>query len=569
MKNFAKITLVFALFAFIFMAKPAKAFYLEVPQVLKNLLLSLKSTKTFAQESTMMQPGTYQQPVYQTQPMPTDGTYQQQPMPTQPYPGQTYPQQPPYPDSGSGSYPTGGQTCKIDGVERPGPCEQYSNQGPMSDGGGQGQYMGQQGPNPEEQKKNEARQLQEMKRNTKQMERPIKEFERMIQNAEKKGAIISEEVKQNLAKMKAILDGAKNATTMEEMQNVEMSEMGDLMQSMEDFRRDVVEKQQRIEGMKRGMKGMEQGLKMFKNQVTRLAKSKVTVPADVLENIAKLEAIIAQVKTAKTSEEIDAIDFESMQDLMQNMDESRQKMEQLARWPQTLKDINRQLTQLQREQKRAKSIADRLVKKGLDVQDLYDSFVEAINKLKSVRDSAIEKMSAGDGEGAFDLIESDFFGQMEDVWQHHKVLMMMSNMGQFNAEFKREMAQAQLMINRLKRQKKDTSELEAILQQAKEKGQEIQAMIKSKDLDEETIKDAFEEMENIGQEFDSKMAELTGQEEVMPWEKGPQQFRRVEMNKDVQQFIPQKPAMEQVAPQAELEMSQPTVMPVPVSPSGF
>ena len=143
-------------------------------------------------------------------------------------------------------------------------------------------------------------------------------------------------------------------------------------------------------------------------------------------------------------------------------------------------------------------------------------------------------------------------------------------MGQFTAEFKREMAQAQLMINRLKRQKKDTSELESILQQAKDKGQEIQNMIKTKDFDEETIKDAFDEMENIGQEFDSKMAELTGQEEVMPWEKGPQQFRRLEMSPDVQKFIPQRPPDEQIpmetqAPQAELEVSQPA----PISPSAF
>ncbi len=542
-KNLAKITLVFALFAFIFMAKPAKAFYIEMPQVLKNLLVSLKSTQTFAQEQPIMV-----QPV-------VGSVY------TQPMPGQTYPQQPmPYPDSGS--YPTG-PTCKIDGVERPGSCEQYSNQGPMSGGGGQGQQgmmqgdQGQGGPNPEQQ----ARQLKDMKRGAMQSERMVKEFERMITNAEKKGAIVSEEVKQNLEKLKAIVSGAKNATTMEEMQNVDMAEMGDLMQSMDEFRRDVVEKQQRMEGMKRGMRGMEQGLKMFKSQVARLAKSKVAVPADVLENIAKLEAIIAQVKTAKTSEEIDAIDFESLQDLMQSMDESRQKLEQLTRWPQTLKDLNRQLTQLQRELKRAKSIADRLGKKGMDVQDIYSAFADAINKLKSVRDSAVEKMAGGDGEGAFDLIENEFFGQMEDVWQHFRVLNMMANMGQFTSEFKREMAQAQLMINRLKRQKRDTSELEAILQQAKEKGQEVLNLIKSKDLDEETIKDAFEEMENIGQEFDSKMQELTGQQEQMPWERGPQQFRRVEMG-EMQKFVPQKA---ETAPQimpAEMEVSQPAPMPM-------
>ena len=555
MKNLAKIMLVFAVFAFIFAAKPAKAFWIEPPQVIKNWLLSLKNNKTIAQEQPAMV-----QPVYQTQPMPTyDQNYQQQPqqMPNQPY---TQQQPMPYPDSGS--YPAG-NTCKIDGVERPGSCDQYNNQGQQSQGmqdnydqqgmqqGGQGQG----GPSPEQQ----ARQLKDMKRGALQSERMIKEFDRMIQKAEKGGATVPEEIKQKLEKLKAIVSGAKNATTMEAMQEVDMSEMGDIMQSMDEFRRDVVEKQQRMEGMKRGIRGMEQGLKMFKSQVTRLAKSKIVVPADVTENIAKLEAIIAQVKTAKTTEEIDAIDFESMQSLMQDMDESRQKLEQLARWPQTLKDVNRQLTQLQRELKRAKSIADRLVKKGMDVQDLYNSFADAINKLKSVRDSAVEKMSAGDGEGAFDLIENEFFGQMEDVWQHFRVLNMMANMGQFTAEFKREMAQAQLMINRLKRQKKDTSELEAILQQVKEKGQEIQNMIKTKDFDEETIKDAFEEMENVGQEFEAKVSELTGQEEQMPWEKGPQQFRRVEMSSDMQKFIPQKPQ--------ESQPQQPAENTSPVQPS--
>lgn len=560
MKHIAKIMLVFALFAFVFMAKPAKAFYLEVPQVLKNLLLSLKSAQTFAQEQT-----TIVQPVYTppaggtTQPYPTppSGDQHQQYQGTQQYPTQGTQ---PYPTSPTGDqynqYPQGTQQYPSGDQQYQG--QQYQG---MQGGSQQGQMQGQQGMSSGDQGRgmqgdqDSSRQLAEMKRNMKQMGRMVKQFEQMIASAEKKGTTVPEETKQNLAKLKSILDSVNNAKSFEDLQDVDMSAMGDLTQSLEDFRREVVEKQQRIDGMKRGMRGMEQGLKMFKSQVARLAKSKVTVPADVAENIAKLEAIIAQVKNAKTTEEIEAIDFESMQDLMQNMDESRQKLEHLSRWPQTLKDINRQLTQMQREVKRAKSIADRLVKKGLDVQDLYTAFADAVGKLQSVRDAAVEKMSAGNGEEAFDLIESEFFGQMEDVWQHLRVLMMMSNMGQFTSEFKREMAQAQQMINRLKRQKKDVSELESILQLAKAKGQEIQDMIKTKDFDEETIKSAFDEMENIGQEFDSKVAELTGQEEVMPWEKGPQQFRRVEMNKDVQQFIPQRPPSQ---PQAELEVSQPT-----------
>ncbi len=538
MKNFAKILVLSFLFVFAFTAaKPAKAFYLEVPPSVKNLLSVFKSRKTIAQESGTMTPPPSGDTTQQYPTSPTGDQYQQYqgtqtyPMPTQgmmPPPSGDMNQQ--YPMPPQGTMPPSGDQKMMQG-----------DQGMYGD-----QRQGMQGG------QDDARQLAEMKRNMKQMGRMVKQFEQMIASAEKKGTTVPEEVKQNLAKLKSILDAVQNAKSMEELQDVDMSAIQDLTQSLEDFRRNVIEGQQRLDGMKRGMKGMEQGLKMFKAQIARLAKQKITVPAEITDNIAKLEAIITTIKNAKTAEEMDAIDFESMQDLMQNMDQNRQQLEILARWPQTLKDIDRQLTQLQRELKRAKSIADRLAKKGIDVQDLYNSFADAVNKLKSVRDDAVAKMAAGNSEEAFSALEDDFFGQMEDVWQHSRVLNMMANMGQFTAEFKREMAQAQQMINRLKRQKKDTSELEAIFQQAKEKGQEIIDMIKSKDFDEETIKDAFDEMENIGQEFEAKLAELTGQEEVMPWEKGPQQFRDINLPQGFDKFVPQRHESEPQQPTASL-----------------
>ena len=409
-----------------------------------------------------------------------------------------------------------------------------------------GQYQGpgpgdtQWGPSPEEQQKNSERQLKDMKMGFKQLARSIKDFENMIKRTEKNGTVVPDGIKQKVLTIKDLITKANSATTMEEFQELNAQEAHDLFRELDEFRQEVVEKAERLAGMKRGMKGMEQGLKMFEKQVARLAKQKVAVPSDVTDNIAKLKALIQQIKNAKTAEEMDAIDFDSMQDLMQSMEESRQKLEHLARWPMALKDINRQLTQLQREVKRAKTIADRLGKKGMDVQDLYSAFADAVGKLKSVRDSAVEKMASGDAEGAFDLLENEFFGQMEDVWQHFKVLSMMSNMGQFTSEFKREMTKASADIKRLKKKGLNTSELEDLYARAKEKGQEIQDMIKSKDFDEDTIKEAFDEMENVGQEFDEKIAELTGAREDMPWETGPQQFKRIEMNKDVQKFMPQR-----------------------------
>ena len=63
---------------------------------------------------------------------------------------------------------------------------------------------------------------------------------------------------------------------------------------------------------------------------------------------------------------MDAIDFESMQDLMQGLDENRQQLETLARWySQTLKQIDRQQYSVCfRELKRSKSIVNSLAKKA-------------------------------------------------------------------------------------------------------------------------------------------------------------------------------------------------------------
>ena len=384
------------------------------------------------------------------------------------------------------------------------------------------------------------KQLDQMKRGISQMSRQVKQFEQMIASAEKKGTAIPEEIKQNLAKIKSIIESVQNAKSQEDLQAADTSELQELMQSLEEYRRNVMEAQQRLDGMKRGMKGMEQGLKMFKTQITRLTKQKITIPSEITDNIARLETIISTIKNAKTIEEMDAIDFDFMQDVMENLDDDRRQLEILARWPKSLKQINSELTKLNRELTKSKTIVSRLAKKDIDLQAEYTAFADAVNKLKSVRDEAVAKMAAGDSEEAFSLLEDDFFGQMDDVWQNQKIIMTMNNLGRFAAEFKQNMAKANSMVKNLKRKKVDTANLEAIISQANSKGQEILTLLKAKPIDEEALIEALDELENIKQEFESETSELTGQEDALPWEKGPQQFKQVSLPQGFDKYVPQK-----------------------------
>jgi septal ring factor EnvC (AmiA/AmiB activator) len=232
--------------------------------------------------------------------------------------------------------------------------------------------------------------------------------------------------------------------------------------------------------------------------------------------------------------------MEELQDLMQNIDENRNQLEMLSRWPQTIKQIDKQLSQFARDLKRNKTTVDKLLKKGIDLASVYADFEAAVNKLKAVRDDAAAKMSSGDSEGAFDALENDFFGQMDEIGQYQQTIQMMANMGGFNSSFKKIITQAQNTINKLKKQKNDTAELANILEQAKSQGNEVLALMKAKPLDAEAIMAGMEELQNLNMEFSDKVAELTGEEQAMPWDTGQQQFQQLSMPSVVQKMMPQQ-----------------------------
>ncbi len=520
MKIITKIISIFAIFSVLLIAKPAKAFYLEVPQNVNNLFTAIKSGRALAQEgSTITSPP----PTESSQPMPYPGTYQP------PYTMPSSDTMSPPPQTMNQPYPMPPQDGSLPPYQ-----PMQSQPGMMPPPGGQNMPNGT-GQNYQD----DGKQLEQMKRGMNQMSRQVKQFEKMIADAEKKGTAVPDEIKQNLAKLKTILESVQNAKSSEDLQSVDMGEMQELMHSLEDFRRNVMEAQQRMEGMKRGMRGMETGLKMFERQVVSLTKKGVIVPADIQEHIAKLKLVVEKVKVAKSFDEVQE-DMESMQDLMENFDQDRQRLEMLARWPQTLKQINSQLTRLTRELARSKIIVTRLATKDIDLQSEYTAFTEAVNKLKGIRDDAVAKMAAGNSDDAFSALEEDFFGQMDDVWEYHKVIMTMSNLGRFTSEFKQGMTQANSTIKNLKRKKIDTADLETIMAQANEKGQEILALLKVKPVDTDAVTDALAELENIKQEFEATIDELTGAEESLPWEQGPQQFKDINLPQGFEKYVPQK-----------------------------
>jgi ABC-type transporter Mla subunit MlaD len=512
---------------------------LEVPKPVMDLWKKIHTEKVKAQEANTLSSEPASQPT--TQPIsvsPTDI----QPMTTQPALIQptinpettkenffTPPPKPPMDNFSEQKFPEKtepGQPPKMDFNQPPKENNQFF--------GNQNQNNGQPGMMPNN--KDQERAMRDFKRGAKQMEDMVKRFEKQMAQAEKNGGMVSDDMKNKLAQAKQLLEKIKNSKNTDDMGDDTMEQLQEIMNDLQQNGQEVLEKIQRLAGIKKELRNMERGVSMFEKQIAKLTKQGVAIPTNINENVLQLKKLIDTVKNAKSWDEVESAGLENMWDLMQGLDESRGQLEMLARWPQTQKQIGRELSNFSRVLSRDKVLVDKLNKQGVDLSENYQKLADNIASLKSTRDQAVEKMKAGESQEAFDLLENDFFNKMDDLREEQRIFDTLSNLGRFNAEFKKEMALAKRNIDRLAKNGEDTTELKDLLAQTNEKGNELLAILKTKPVDIEAAADILEELGDIRQSFQNNIQELSG-EEQMPWEQGPKQFQDLKVSPGFNKFI--------------------------------
>ncbi len=456
------------------------------------------------------------------------------------------------------------KTCNVNGVEMQGPCENYnSTSGGQSfqpqpqnnvqnDEQRQKQDDQRQKQDEERQKKDQERWINDMKKGSKDMEKNLARLSNMFKKAEKDGTVIPQDIKDKLTKANEIIKSINAAQTAEEMQNIDMQDLNDIMRELEEARMVLIDQAQQLKDMKRGLKDMTKELAKFEKQVEKLKKQKITIPEELSETLGKIKSTVAAIQNAKTYEEAQAAGIEDMRDLWEALNENRQKLEMLSRWPQTLKEVDKQLKQIDKELARAKKTTEKAKKNGLDFSDVYAEFEDAVNKLKSAKGVALKKMAESDGEGAFEVIQDDFFDQMDDTWEHQRIISTLNNLGRFKSEFKKGLNELNALMKQLKRKKIDITEIEKLIVYATARGKEIETLLKAKPIDADKIIDLLYELEDLRQEFYDKADELTGDGEIMPWEKGTALFQTPALPDSVSKLIPQKTQpMENMEPQKQ------------------
>jgi len=386
--------------------------------------------------------------------------------------------------------------------------------------------------------KGAAQQLKGLQAGAKGMENGIKQFEALVKKAEKAGGGVSAEIKQKYSDLKEHIQKIKNAKSADEIEGIDTDSMQSDINEVMESAGQAIQNAQQLKGLKQGITGMEKGLKAFESQLARITKQKAAIPAEITAKVAGIKTKIAAVKAAKTWEAAEAAGVEELQDSMEGLNDYRDQLEILMRLPQVQKQLDQQMNNLNKDLKKSQAIVTKLAKSGVDLKEEYAAYAAAVNNLKTVRDNALTQVKSGNSEAimaALDDLEENFFGQLQDTWENSRIIQTMSNLGRFQSEFKKGIADAQKRIAQLKKKKVNTAELAAILKQSQEKGNVVLALIKAKPMDEDAVMDGIPEIEDLRTQFSDKADELSGV--AMPWESGPETIKELNIPKEVNTFI--------------------------------
>ncbi|MDO8592805.1 MAG: hypothetical protein Q7R92_03490 [bacterium] len=358
--------------------------------------------------------GDQNQPSQPQPPMPpTNSDKFQPPMPQQPQnqDGMNQMQfykQPMQPSSGDQG---ASQTCRINGVEVPGSCEKYNNQGPSGQDGQMGQGR-QQGPSEEDQKKMDERRFKDMKRGISQFSRGVamtkKAMLRVKASVAKCGVGLPEELTSALNQADDLVTKINAAKTADELDEVmgDVQDVGSVIQDWGPRMGDLSRLCQMLKEADRQSKSLDRGVKQIESRAK--ANKKVDLSEQVAEykNVVNgLKDALAQAKSLAKTDPDSAMEKleEDFWNNMDNLKNAQMQIDVVLNISQGMKNINSEL-------KKYASQIKLLAKKKIDIAELQD----LVNNLKAKFDEiqTMLKEKAGADELA-DKIDEAFNTRQE------------------------------------------------------------------------------------------------------------------------------------------------------------
>lgn len=380
-------------------------------------------------------------------------------------------------------------------------------------------------PNPAEEKKN----LNTFQNGATQMNGMLNNFQKEMQKVQKNNNL-PQQMQYQMKEAKGLIEKIKSADSTSDISDDTVDQLQNLMGDLKQTGDQTIADTQRLSGIKKEMGNTQKNIISFQKQLDKLSKQGITAPSEVTEKLTQIKTVLDAVKGAQSMEDIQNSGLEDMGDLMGDLNESRQQLEMLSRWPQTSKQLDKELKNFDRSISKDKKIVEKLSKQGVDLSDTFQKISDAYNQLKSVREQAAEKIKSGDAQSAYDLLEDDFFDKTDDIREQQNVFETLSNLGRFNSDFKRETTNAKKMIAKLSKQGQDVSDLNNQLSEINQKGTELANTLKEKPIDIESVSSQLEDLSDLRQEFQNSIQELMPDDSPKPWEQGKDQFQNLKLS---------------------------------------
>ncbi|MBI4457929.1 hypothetical protein HY633_03125 [Candidatus Uhrbacteria bacterium] len=414
----------------------------------------------------------------------------------------------------------------------------------------------QMGPSPEQMAKINEAKLKGMKSGLKGMQAGYAKIKAQYDKIEKAGTLIPQADKDGLAEARGLIDTVKNATTAAEIEDIDTDHFSDLLEKLSADIGDLRQQAEMLKGLKQAAKGMKTGIKMFDTQIAKLTKQNIAVPADIADILGQVKALIAGIEGNKSWDDLQALGIENVDELFDKLDDGRERIVMLGRWPQAIKQVDKQLAAMDKTAVRLKALADKLKGGEIDVAERQAQYAAGVADLRKARNDADALVKAGGGTEAFDLLETGFFDKLDGIIENQRVIETMANMGRFVSEYRKASLSIQQQLAALAKKKVDTTELKSLFAQFKAKGDSIAALLKVKPIDTDAVLAAVNEFEDLRLAALDKIDAARGGA-VMPWDTGAVTVKEIKIPKAMDTFIESNKEKELKTEQAKPPVAPP------------
>ncbi|MCX6784756.1 MAG: hypothetical protein NTV81_02350 [Candidatus Komeilibacteria bacterium] len=332
------------------------------------------------------------------------------------------------PNRQSGTTNQPGPTCQINGQDQPGPCSQanFGQPNPASPNVSQGGQNFNPGQNEQDQQARDAQQqaqrLKDMKRGALDMQRGLKTFKTQIAKITKQGLPIPPEITANLAKAQELIDKINSAKTGADLEDFDMSEVGDVMQTLNESRGQL----QVLSQLPSILKQMKTEIKRQTNDLARANKLATNLSKkglDVSQHLASFTNNLAQLKSVydELNQKIQSgsLDEDLMSTVGQDFFEQIQEAYQPYKTIQIISNLGTFKSNFKLQLNQAASQIKQVERKKLEAAELKSLYNQAKEKgdeiIAGIKDPNLDPESIISSLDELQQIQQDFRDQFDEL----------------------------------------------------------------------------------------------------------------------------------------------------------